>query len=116
VPVDAVISSATLTLSIPVAPLALNTAELLGYAGDGVITAADLTLNNPLTAFQVSAVGSVVIPIDVAPLSATERAATYRTYAATVFSRAPVHVWPHRAHVQLAPVCSNAEFTDSCPV
>jgi hypothetical protein len=59
VPVDAVISSATLTLSIPVAPLALNTAELLGYTGDGVITAADLTLNNPLTTFQVSAAGSV---------------------------------------------------------
>jgi PEP-CTERM motif len=64
VPVDAVISSATLALSIPVTPPALNTAELHGYTGDGVITAADLTLNNLLTTFQVSAAGSVVIPID----------------------------------------------------
>jgi hypothetical protein len=37
---------------------------LHGYTGDGVITAADLTLNNLLTTFQVSAAGSVVIPID----------------------------------------------------
>ena len=60
VPVDAVVSSATLALSIPVALLALDTAELHGYTGDGVITAADLTLNNPLTTFQVSAAGSEV--------------------------------------------------------
>jgi hypothetical protein len=45
-----------------------------------------------------------------------ERAATYRVYAATVFRRASVHVWPHRVHVQLAPVCSNADGTDSCTV
>jgi hypothetical protein len=64
VPVDAVVSSATLALSIPVALLALDTAELHGYTGDGVITAADLTLNNLLTTFQVSAAGSVVIRID----------------------------------------------------
>ena len=60
VPVDAVIGSATLAPAIPVAPLALNPVELHGYTGDGVITAADLTLNNPLTTFQVSAAGSVV--------------------------------------------------------
>jgi len=60
VPVEAVIGSATLAPAIPVAPLALNPVEWHGYTGDGVITAADLTLNNPLTTFQVSAAGSVV--------------------------------------------------------
>jgi hypothetical protein len=64
VPVDAVVASATLTLSVPVAPLAVNTIAVHGYAGDGVITVADLTLENLLTTFQVNAAGSAVIPID----------------------------------------------------
>ncbi len=64
VPIDAIITSATLTLFFPVAPAVVNTAEVHGYAGDGVIAAADLTLENPLTEFQVGAAASVVIPID----------------------------------------------------
>ncbi len=63
-PIDAVITSATLTLFIPVAPAVVNTAQVHGYAGDGEITAEDLTLESPLTEFQVGAMGSVVIPID----------------------------------------------------
>jgi len=47
-----------------VAPVVVNTAQVHGYAGNGVITAADLTLENPLTEFQVGAAASVVIPID----------------------------------------------------
>jgi hypothetical protein len=64
VPVNAVISSATLTLFIPVAPAALNSVQVDGYAGNGVVAAADLTVDNPLTNFQVNAAGSVVIPLD----------------------------------------------------
>jgi len=64
IPIDAFITSATLTLFFPVAPLVVNTAQVHGYAGDGAITAADLTLENPLTEFQVGAAASVVIPID----------------------------------------------------
>jgi hypothetical protein len=64
VPSDAMINSATLTLFFPVAPPVVNTAQVHGYAGDGVITAADLTVENPLTDFQVNAAGSVAIPLD----------------------------------------------------
>ena len=45
-----------------------------------------------------------------------ECAAIYRVYAATVSRRPSVHAWPHRVHVQLAPICSNADGTDSCTV
>lgn len=64
VPNGALVTSASLTLFFPVAPAAVNTAQVHGYAGNGVITAADLTLENPLTEFQVGAPASVVIPID----------------------------------------------------
>jgi len=64
IPTDAFITSATLTLFFPVAPPVVNTAQVDGYAGDGAITAADLTLENPLTEFQVGAAASVIIPID----------------------------------------------------
>ena len=63
VPIDALISSATLGLFFPVAPAVVNTAQVHGYAGNGVITPADLTLESPLTEFQVGAAASVVIPI-----------------------------------------------------
>jgi len=64
IPTDAFITSATLTLFFPVAPPVVNTAQVDGYAGDGAITAADLTLENPLTEFQVGTAASVIIPID----------------------------------------------------
>jgi hypothetical protein len=43
---------ATVTLTTFEECAALDTAELHGYTGDGVITAADLTLNNLLTTFR----------------------------------------------------------------
>jgi len=64
VPAGSTISSATLTLFIATAPLVDNTGHVHGYAGDGVITASDLTVDNFLTDFQVTAAGPLTIPLD----------------------------------------------------
>ena len=64
-PSDATITSATLTLHLPVAPLPVpNSADLHGYAGDGVITAADMTVSNLLTGFVANAAGALDISFD----------------------------------------------------
>jgi hypothetical protein len=64
-PSDALITSATLTLHFPVAPLPVpNLADVHGYAGDGTITAADMTVSNLLTGFVVNAAGQIDISLD----------------------------------------------------
>jgi hypothetical protein len=64
-PSDASITSATLTLHLPVAPLPIpNFAEIHGYAGDGTISAVDMTVSNLLASFGVNAAGAVDISID----------------------------------------------------
>jgi hypothetical protein len=64
-PSDATITSATLTLHLPVAPLPTpNFADVHGYAGDGTITATDMTVSNLLAGFSANAAGAVDIPID----------------------------------------------------
>src|SRR5687768_15597036 len=64
-PSGAAVTSATLTLHLPVAPLPIpNFADVHGYAGDGTITAADMTVSNLVAGFSVNAAGAVDIPID----------------------------------------------------
>jgi hypothetical protein len=64
-PAGATITAATLTLHLPVAPLPVpNSADLHGYAGDGVITASDMTVSNLLTGFVANAAGAVDIVLD----------------------------------------------------
>lgn len=63
-PSHAAITAATLTLHLPTDTTRPNTADVHGYAGDGMITDEDLTVSNLLTNFVVSVAGSVDIPID----------------------------------------------------
>lgn len=64
-PSDATITSATLTLHAAVAPLPVpNFADVHGYAGDGTIAAADMTVSNFLTGFTVNGAGQIDISID----------------------------------------------------
>ena len=62
-PSHAAITAATLTLHLPTDTTSPNTADVHGYAGDGTITAEDLTVSNLLTNFVVSVAGSVDIGI-----------------------------------------------------
>lgn len=63
-PSDATITSATLTLHAAAAPLPVpNFADVHGYAGDGTITAADMTVSNLLTGFTVIGAGQIDIAI-----------------------------------------------------
>jgi hypothetical protein len=62
-PSNATITSATLTLHLPTDIATENTADVHGYAGDGTIDDADLTVSNLLTSFVVSLAGSVDIAI-----------------------------------------------------
>jgi hypothetical protein len=64
-PSDATITSATLTLHAAAAPLPIpNFADVHGYAGDGTITAADMTVSNLLTGFTVNGAGQIDISLD----------------------------------------------------
>jgi hypothetical protein len=55
-PEGAVITSSTLTLHLPVLPGALGqTSEIHGYAGDGTVQGADLSVDNFLTSFTPNA-------------------------------------------------------------
>jgi hypothetical protein len=65
-PSDATITSATLTLHATGAPLPVipNFADVHGYAGDGAITVADMTVSNLLTTFAVNGAGQVDISLD----------------------------------------------------
>lgn len=62
-PSDAVITSATLTLYLPVVPLVANSSAVHGYTGDGLVQVADLDTTNLLANFGVNALSaSVAIP------------------------------------------------------
>jgi hypothetical protein len=54
-PAGATIVSATLTLHLAVAPGAMQSAEVHGYAGDGTVQATDLSVTNFLTVFHPNA-------------------------------------------------------------
>jgi hypothetical protein len=70
-PSDVMITSATLTLHLPVVPLPVpNFADVHGYAGDGTIAATDFTVSNLLTGFVANAAGAVNIAIDPAFIQA----------------------------------------------
>lgn len=61
-PAGAAITSATLTLHLPVLPGVVNSSDIHGYAGNGTIDAEDLSVESFLTTFQPNAL-SVDIPI-----------------------------------------------------
>lgn len=64
-PLGATIVSATLTLHMPVLPaMVMQSSEIHGYAGDGVVQGADLSSTNYLTLFHPNAL-TMHIPIDV---------------------------------------------------
>ena len=64
-PADAIIISATLGLESPFLPLAANTIDIHGYAGDGTVQVTDLNTTNFVTTFGFNAL-SVDVPIPVA--------------------------------------------------
>ncbi len=64
-PADAQIVASALTLHLPALPAVANSADVHGYAGDGVVQVADLDTANLLTGFAVNAL-SVSVPIPTA--------------------------------------------------
>lgn len=63
-PLGATILSATLTLHLPVAPvMVMQSSEIHGYAGDGIVQGADLSSTNSLALFHPNAL-TMNVPID----------------------------------------------------